>query len=146
MKGDWSRGVVGAFAAFVVIILGLVVFAMTREVDLVMDHPYERGLEYDGRIRAMERTAELAEGVEITSTPEEITLRFPQSIPRPLSGSVTLYRPSNRRSDFTVPAVSDSGGLQHITVGHLDRGLWRVRVAWTLNSQEFYSEQPVMLR
>jgi nitrogen fixation protein FixH len=146
MKSHWGKGVVGAFILFVVIILGVVVFAMTREVDLVMDHPYERGLEYDGRIRAMERTAALANRVDITSTPEDIIVRFPDPLPRSLSGTITLYRPANRHRDFTIPVNPDSASRQRIAVRGLDRGLWRVRVAWTLKDREFYSEQPVMLR
>ena len=143
MTSHWGKAVAGVFVLFVVVMLGVVVFAMTRDVDLVMDHPYERGLEYDSRIRAMERTAELAEKVDITSTPDVITVRFPG---RPVSGDITLYRPSNRRRDLTVAANPDSAGRQQIPVAGLDRGLWRVRVSWIVRDQEFFEEQPVMLR
>jgi hypothetical protein len=108
-----------------------------------MDHPYERGLEYERRIRAMERTAELAERVDITSTPDVITVRCPG---RPVTGDITLYRPSNRSRDLTVAANPDSAGCQRIPVAGLDRGLWRVRVSWIVSDREFFEEQPVMLR
>lgn len=146
MTPHWGKAVAGVFALFVILMLGVVVFAMTREVDLVMDHPYERGLEYDSRIRAMERTAKLAERVEITTTPEVITVRIPELPGRPDTGTITLYRPSSRKRDVTVPATPDSAGRQRIPVAGLDRGLWRVRVTWIVRDQEFFDEQPVMLR
>jgi len=146
MTSHWGKAVAGVIVLFVVIMLSVVVFAMTRDVDLVMDHPYERGLEYESRIRAMERTAMLAEKVDITSTPDVITVRFPELPGRPVTGDITLYRPSNRRRDLTVAANPDSAGRQRIPVAGLDRGLWRVRVSWIVSDREFFDEQPVMLR
>jgi nitrogen fixation protein FixH len=142
----WGKGVVGAFVLFVVVMLGIVFFAMTRDVDLVIDHPYERGLEYDTRIRAMERAAGLSEGIEVSAAPEAITVQFPDTLARPVTGTITLYRPSDRTRDRTILAEPDSTGRQRIPAVTLDRGLWRVRVACTSRDREFFVEQPVMLR
>jgi nitrogen fixation protein FixH len=145
MKIHWGTGVVAAFVLFVAVILTLVVMAMSRDVDLVTDHPYDKGLAYQDRIRALERTAALEGKLTVTTSPGAIVVQFPSPAPRTHGGSITMYRPDNRGMDLTLPMTVDSAGEQRIPASGLARGLWRIKLSWQEGGRDYYSEQPIML-
>jgi nitrogen fixation protein FixH len=145
MKIHWGTGIVTVFVLFVIGILALVIMAMSTDVDLVTDHPYERGLSYQNQINTLERTALSEQKPQLTVHPDEVVLRFPSAGRQVLEGTITLYRPAHRASDCTVPLVLDSAAEQHLRSVSLERGLWRIKVAWRQTSGQYYFEEPVML-
>jgi nitrogen fixation protein FixH len=145
MKIHWGTGIVTVFVVFVIGILALVIVAMSTEVDLVTDHPYDRGLSYQNQINTLERTAVSEQKPQVTVRADEVVIRFPSAGPRLSEGTITLYRPAHRASDFTVPLALDSAAEQHLRCVSLDRGLWRIKVAWRQAGEDYYFEEPVML-
>jgi nitrogen fixation protein FixH len=145
MKFHWGTGVVGAFVLFVAAILALVFMAMSRDVDLVTDHPYDKGLSYKDRIAALQRTAMLKEKPTVTAAPQGVVIRFPSTVPAGTAGNISLYRPDDRLRDRAIPIAPDSTGEQAVRVDSLDRGLWRIAVAWRQGGMDYYFEQPLML-
>jgi hypothetical protein len=145
MTMHWGKSLVAAFGVFVLGILALVVFAMSRDVDLVTEHPYERGLGYQKQIGILQRTAALQHKLELRVRETDLVVTFPPQPGGHPSGSIILYRPADRSRDLIIPAETDSSGSQVIPTAALDRGLWRVQVAWEQEGIAFYSEQPIML-
>jgi nitrogen fixation protein FixH len=145
MKIHWGTGIVTVFVVFVIGILALVIVAMSTEVDLVTDHPYDRGLSYQNQINTLERTAVSEQKPQLTVRADEVVIRFLSAGPRLSEGTITLYRPAHRASDFTVPLALDSAAEQHLRCVSLDRGLWRIKVAWRQAGEDYYFEEPVML-
>jgi nitrogen fixation protein FixH len=145
MKIHWGTGIVTVFAVFVIGILALVIVAMSTDVDLVTDHPYDRGLSYQNQINTLERTAVSEQKPQLTVRADEVVIRFLSAGPRLSEGTITLYRPAHRASDFTVPLALDSAAEQHLRCVSLDRGLWRIKVAWRQAGEDYYFEEPVML-
>jgi hypothetical protein len=65
---------------------------------------------------------------------------------RAVTGTVTLYRPSDRNADRVVRLSLDDGGRQRIRVdGPSAHGRWTVKLAWRTGQREFYREQIVWL-
>jgi nitrogen fixation protein FixH len=145
MKVHWGTGIVTVFVVFVIGILALVIMAMSTDVDLVTDHPYDRGLSYQNQINTLERTAVSEQKPQLTVRADEVVIRFLSAGPRLSEGTITLYRPAHRASDFTVPLALDSAAEQHLRCVSLDRGLWRIKVAWRQAGEDYYFEEPVML-
>lgn len=145
MKIHWGTGIVAVFVLFVTGILALVIMAMSTDVDLVTDHPYDRGLSYQNQITTLERTALSEQKPQFAVRADEVVIRFPSAGPRVSEGSITLYRPAHRASDFTVSLALDSAAEQHLRSVSLDRGLWRIKVAWRQGNEDYYFEEPVML-
>lgn len=146
MKIHWGVGIIAGFVLFVLGILILVGISVTRTVDLVNDHYYDRGLKYQERIGTLQRTAALEKKVHVSVNAQELTVQLPhQAAGLPLTGTITLYRPSSKADDISTPLAPDSAGCQRISTTRLDRGLWRIQVSWKAGSTEYYSEQPVMV-
>jgi len=146
MKIHWGVGIIAGFLLFVLGILALVGLSMTRTVDLVNDQYYEKGLQYQERIGILRRTAALEKKVLVSVYADDLTVQIPhQAADLPLTGTITLYRPSSKAEDFATPLAPDAAGCQHIATTHLDRGLWRIQISWKAGTTEYYSEQPVMI-
>jgi len=146
MKIHWGIGIFAGFVLFVLGILVLVGLSMSRTVDLVNDQYYDRGLKYQERIGTLQRTAALEKKVVISVHADELTVRMPyRTAGPPITGTITLYRPSSKLKDFAMPLAPDSAGCQHIRTTRLDRGLWRIQISWKAGGTEYYSEQPVMI-
>jgi nitrogen fixation protein FixH len=145
-KSRWGVGLVTAFVIFVVVMLGVAGFLMMQDVNLVADTYYEKELQYQNRIHAMERTRALgsAAGIERSST--GLIVRFPHTMPMGESaGKIVLYRPADRSADRTLPVAPDSLRQQHIVTASLAPGLWRCQVSWTMDREDYYLEQPFMV-
>jgi hypothetical protein len=142
----WGKGLVAAFALFIAVILVMVAIAMSERVDLVTDTYYDQGLRYQERIDAA-RSGSGEEGMTVDMQDGAIVLRFARRYPEdPIEGSVTLYRPADKSRDMTVPVVVDAEGVQRIPAVALDRGLWRVKAAWTVRGEARYHEEPLVLQ
>jgi nitrogen fixation protein FixH len=146
MKVHWGTGIIAGFVLFVLAILILAGIAVTQTVDLVNDQYYNKGLKYQERIGILQRTAALEEKVHVSVDAQQLTVQLPHhSAGLPLTGIITLYRPSSKVQDFAAPLSPDSAGCQRIPTTRLDRGLWRIQVSWKAGGIEYYSEQPVMI-
>jgi len=143
----WAAGLAAAFGVFVAGLCVMVVMSVTKNIDLVADDYYEKGLRYEERIQTVQRTQALGEQVGIRAGKDAVDLSFPRRFsPGVVKGEVRLYRPSDRRLDVAVPVRLDSTGQQRIQTGDLERGLWKVQVSWTYGGVDYYNEQPMILR
>jgi nitrogen fixation protein FixH len=144
---SWGSGVAFGIGIFILAVLVLVGISFSSKTDLVADRYYEKGIQYQERISILERTAAREEKLVVTVDSSAIVIMFPRSggAVTPLSGTIILYRPSDRTRDLSVPVAPDRAGLQRLPASSLDRGLWHLKVSWREGELEYYSEQPVML-
>lgn len=145
-KSHWGTGIVLVLVVFLVVMLSIVGYLMTQDVNLVTEKYYEKEIAYQGRIRALERTRALGNDVGIATAPGAIIVRYPATLASStIDGRVLLYRPSGRSSDRVLPATADSAARQVIPFSGLSSGLWRVQVQWIVRGEEYYLEQPFMV-
>jgi hypothetical protein len=145
-KSRWGTGIVLVLVVFLVVMLSVVGYLMTQDVNLVTEKYYEKEIAYQGRIRALERTRALGSEVRIETGPGAIIVRYPATLAlSTLDGRVLLYRPSGRTSDRVLPAIADSAARQVIPFSGLSSGLWRAQVQWIVRGEEYYLEQPFMV-
>lgn len=145
-KNRWAPGLVLVFVLFVAVMLGITGFLVTQDVNLVTDSYYDKELQYQSRIQAIERTRALGASAGLERTAEGILLQFPGGVTRmEVTGTVTLYRPADRAADRILPVAPDSLWQQFIPTTALATGLWRCQVHWTMRQEEYYFEQPFMV-
>lgn len=143
----WGSGIAIGIGVFVVALLAMVGISVFSRTDLVTDGYYERGIDYQERIAVLERTAAREEKLTATVEASAIAIVFPRRAGGvvPLSGTIILYRPSDRARDLSIPVAPDSVAFQRIPTAGLERGLWHLKVSWREGELEYYSEQPVVL-
>jgi hypothetical protein len=146
-KSRWGIGIALGIGGFVLAIAVMVVISLSSPTDLVTDRYYERGIAYQEQIATLQRTVAREEKLAVALEDGGIRIVFPRREEVvPLSGTILLYRPSDKSRDRSVPVLPDSTGSQRISSAGLERGLWKVKVSWKEKGTEYYGEEQVMLR
>jgi hypothetical protein len=144
----WGAGVALVYAAFACGTLGFVGFAIAHPAELVGADYYARSLAHDDRMAATTRADGL--GDLFTCVPSGdgraliVTARGRASA-APVTGSLTLYRPSDVRADRTLPFAPDARGVQRVSIEGLAHGRWVLQLQWQAQGLTYYHEQHVVV-
>jgi nitrogen fixation protein FixH len=143
----WPASIVGFFAVAIIFLITFVAWAMRQREDLVSADYYEREVRYQQQLDSLNRSQALATQVVVTFDPEQqvIVITLPGDASRDATGRVHLYRPSDARLDRELPLALNAQGVQRLDAKALDHGLWKVRVKWNANGQEYFLDQPVIV-
>lgn len=145
---NWGKGIVIAFIIFVTLILSVVFFSMTQDVNLVSEDYYKQEIEYQERIDDLKNTMALIEKPNLTkSGPSVITVTFPNEVYDGFKeGTILFFRPSNASRDFTIEISLDSAGQQVINMAKMKEGAWRAKMSWSSNDGKGYYDEFVVVR
>lgn len=144
---SWPRGIIIAYIIFVCATLGFVAFTFTVDFDLVVPDYYNQTLVYEDQIIRKQNMATLSEPVSVQVVGSDVHVFYPDELTvSSLTGSISIYRPSNAALDKVVPVSPDSSGLQVISGSDLTKGKWTIKVTVISSNKEYYGEYPVNLR
>ncbi len=134
MKINWGTGIVIGFVLFIGFIMFMVVAMMTNNKfnhDLVTPDYYQDELMYQDEIDAETNAQSLSENISIRNNKGGITVTFPKELDYSMiKGTVSFYRPSNKKLDFDLPIELSSYKLL-IPDKNLLEGRWDIKVDWT---------------
>jgi nitrogen fixation protein FixH len=81
--------------------------------------------------------------LQIKKISEGLEVEFPQNLKiEKITGTVSLYRPSNKHLDFDLP-VSLSNAHLLIPDKRLLDGRWDIKVAWEYEGEEYLHKESV---
>ena len=147
MRINWGTGITATYVVFASATGGFVAFAMSRPVSLVSPDYYAESLREDLHLAAIRNAGALGQAVAIRSNRvDRIHLAVPASHARGAHGSVTLYRPSDAAADRRLTFTPNAAGAQEVDVRDFARGFWIVQLRWSVDANDYYVEQPVVLR
>ncbi|WP_109097296.1 FixH family protein [Aquimarina sp. AU58] len=133
MKINWGTAIVLVFIGFISFILYFVVKMNTNtnyEHDLVTEDYYKQELAFQNEINAEKNSKTLLEDVIVEKTAEGLTISFPEDKNyNDISGTISLYRPSNKKLDFEIP-ISLSASEVIIEDKNLLEGRWNITIDW----------------
>ncbi len=144
----WPYAIIGWMLLFGTGMAAWVVVAVRNDPELVRPDYYEQEIAYQKQIDRLSRTAAVRGDVSVAYdlAKAQVALRIPsQHLADKLTGTIHFYRPSNAKSDFTLPLAVDAAGAQTIPTTKLQSGLWKVRVSWTSSGQEYFHDQSLVL-
>jgi nitrogen fixation protein FixH len=147
-RNPWPIAITGVFILFFSGLVAFIVFATTHQVDLVRPDYYEQELQFQHQFERLKRTQQLSQPVTVAydSSQQCIQIRLPPAQPGRISGRISLYRPSDARLDQELPLAVQADGAQRVDARKLRGGLWKVRLRWTVDGEEYYFDQPVVIR
>lgn len=147
-QSRWGLGIWALYGGFVVFILILVVYVSTHNFDLVEPDYYDRELSYQQVIDSKQRAEALPQKLVMAFMPERsaLQLTFPTDLATAgISGSVTLYRPSNKRWDRSYELAVSAAGEQIVSLDSLIPGFWRAKVEWRVGEIDYLSEDKFLI-
>ncbi|MFV9483568.1 FixH family protein [Christiangramia sp. ASW11-125] len=141
MKINWGTGIVIGMLAFISFIMYFVVTMMSSsdyDHDLVVEDYYKAELHYQQDIDAQENAFALNEQISLERRGESLIIIFPEGIDlENTMGTVSLYRPSNKKLDFSIPFSEIKSSEFKIPANQLVNGRWNVKVTWKNDEKEF---------
>lgn len=147
-RNPWPIAIIAYFIVFITFIASFITFATRQKVDLVRSDYYDDEIGYQKQIERESHTLSGSSKVTIAykADTQQIVLRFPgkQDFTN-TTGNIHLYRPSDASIDQEMPLAVGVDGMQSLDAKKLKFGLWKVRVQWTVNGEEYYSDQPLVV-
>lgn len=144
----WPLAIVGAFALFILGIVTLIIAASSQRADLVSADYYEQEVRYQDQIERLRRTEpfdreiqakmDAAAGSLVISLPAAHAGRNP-------TGWIRFYRPDAARLDQEFVLNPDAQGRQQLSIAGMSAGLWKVRLEWTVDREEFYADRQIVI-
>ena len=140
MKINWGTGIVIAFICFISFIMYFIITMSTNDkydFDLVTEDYYGQELEFQEDLNKEEHSKTLKTNINFTKTEAGVTINFPKDIDyKNITGTVFLYRPSNKQFDFEIP-ISLSNHNLLIPDKRLLGGRWNIKIDWKYNDNSY---------
>ncbi|MFY0483468.1 FixH family protein [Flavobacterium sp. PLA-1-15] len=149
MKINWGTSIVIAFGLFMTFILFFVFKVQSNpkyDNELVVDEYYKHDAHYQDEMAKIQSAEDLAEKPKISSSEGNIKVTFPAEFnPKNIKGTVSLYRPSNKKLDFEIPiSLSDSTLL--IPKNKLVGGRWDITLNWEYEKKPYQFKEVLYLQ
>jgi nitrogen fixation protein FixH len=147
-RNPWPYALVAYFAVFITSIVSYAVFAVAQRQDLVRSDYYEEEMRFQKQMERVQRSGSLPATIGLTQGPvgRSLVISLPPShVGRASSGTIELYRPSDSRLDRNLPLAAGADGVQRVDAAGLNDGLWKVRVRWTVDQHEYFSDRSLVI-
>ena len=146
MKINWGTAVVIAFGLFMTFILYFVFKVQTNskyDNELSDDAYYKKELIFEAEMQKEQNAVNLNENVIISNDKEGVTITFPDNFEfSKISGTIYLYRPSNKKLDFNIPIALTSNSIL-ISKEKLVSGTWNLSIDWRFEGKNFLNKQNI---
>ena len=140
---NWGKSIIIAFACFAGVIASLVTISMKQDVNLVADDYYKQELAYQDQIDRKDNYNKLEDKpvVLLDASGNFIDVQFPpELIKRWNSGQIHMFRPSTSKWDKKYEIALDQSGKQRIDITALPGGVWKAKINWKSDNEEYYTE------
>lgn len=155
-RGRWIPWLfVAGFAVIIAVNATLIVFAARTFSGLVVENPYQKGLEYNAEKAQIDRQGRLGWQYLVVAAPKasrpgemEIELHWTDAARAPLDNLVIsghLERPVENVAPLQVAFVAMGGGRYRSTVALPERGAWDLYVTATRGSDRFEAAERLIM-
>lgn len=143
MKITWGKGITIAMIAFMSFILYMVFTLMATNTDLESEDYYQKEIEFETEIKAVNNTNKLNEKVKVSQNEDFLIVQFP-NLENMDSLSVFLFRPNNEKEDqlFTI---EDSKTLM-IPNKKLKIGSYNLKIQFKIKDELYMQKESVKIQ
>jgi hypothetical protein len=148
MKINWGTGIVIAIALFMSFILYFVIKVQVNskyDNELVVEEYYKHDAVFGNEMKRVQNAEDLAEKPIFTQTTAGVTIVFPDVfVPNKIKGTVSLYRPSNKKLDFET-SISLSNPTLLIPKSKLVGGRWDINMEWQYDGKQYLTKEIIYI-
>ena len=144
----WPYAIVVCMILFMSYIAMFVYIAMNQDVDLVSKDYYEQEIKFQDQIEKVRRTQALGDVMlNYSADNNSVLLQMPATYKdKILSGTITLFRPSNDKLDKQLPLQLGRDQSQLVDTKDLESGIWKVRVNFSDGEETYYTEKTIQIQ
>jgi hypothetical protein len=138
--GKW---IVVSFVLFATFMAVLVTVCVRQDISLVSKTYYDEEIQFQSQIERERNTQQLDKKPSVELHGTELTLAWNQDVPV-TRASISLFCPSNAKMDRTF-SLPEGNKSQVFELDEMNKGMYRVKLRWTMNNKEFYQEEVINL-
>jgi len=141
---NWGTGIFIFYTLFAISLFYQVYKSTQYDHNLVVENYYEDDLNYQSRYDQMQNSRSLKAGlaIQLNKEQQKISLEFPTDM-QGISGSLLLYRPSDKNLDQHLPITLGPDNKMDIPFHGLLAGRWKVEVKWEQGGKAYYDKKVV---
>jgi len=141
---NWGHKLTIFIVAFLVVMLGMVVFATMQTNEMIDDNYYQKELEYQDVIDARQNLMDVSTNNLVSQTLLEVAITLPPGTFEKLeSGNIELLRNDSKSKDVQLAIVPNGSNRRTIPKSELLKGMYKSRIKWKNDGKEFYKEESV---
>jgi hypothetical protein len=141
---NWGKWIVLSFILFAIFIGTLVIVCVRQNISLVATDYYKQEVNFQQQIDRIKNTEQLARKPEILISDGQLHISYVQ-FNAIQNGELTLFRPSNEASDMIFKLKVSSDSVQVFDLSAQQKGMYKAKMKWSVNSKEYYFEETVYL-
>ncbi len=146
MKWNWGTKLVIAMAAFMIMVIAMVIYMMRQDVSLVEPDYYPRGQAYEELIQKARNTIPFAEDIQAKVENGTVMVVFPPFFePEATKGEVHFYHRMSDSGDHHVDLVLDNSGLFSYPSSEL-KGRYVLKIDWEQHGIGYYTEKNIVIK
>jgi hypothetical protein len=149
IKLNWGTAIVIAFALFISFIMYFVLKVQSDskyDNELVVEEYYKHDIHFQDEMVRIQNAHDLTKKPNISESSNGITIVFPKDFKQnKIKGTVTLYRPSNKKFDFIVP-ISLSNSTLEIPNTNLIDGRWDINMEWEYEGKLYLTKEVIYIK
>lgn len=145
MKIEWNWGtkLVIAMAAFMIMILSMVVVMIRQDVSLVEKDYYPKGQAYQEMMKKVQNTLPYKDDIRVDVNNEKLLVQFPEFFkPSATTGYVQIYHRISDSEDHFARLVLNENGIFTFPAKEL-RGRYILKIHWQHDGIEYYAENNI---
>jgi hypothetical protein len=141
---NFGKWILLSFVMFAIFIGVLVTVCVRQDVNLVSASYYREELEHSVKMQKMRNAEELEIKPEISVSGAVVKISFPEfsELDR---GDLTVLRPSDSSLDEKFALRRTSDRVVEYTLSKPDRGLYRIRMDWSMKGKDYFFEKMVVI-
>lgn len=144
---NWGNRLLIAFIIFGAGIFYLVYRSMHTNFELVEKDYYKSELHYQQVIDGSNRAGELHSSVKLEQRENNIHLQLPEEMKRKkVTGDILFYCAYDEKKDQRIPIKVDDEGIQVFKPGTISPGNYTVKINWSCDSNNYYTEKTLTVR
>ena len=138
--GKW---IVVSFIVFATFMAVLVTVCMRQDISLVSKTYYDEELQFQHQIDRERNTKGLPQKPSFELRGTVLRLAWNQQTPVS-SATINFFCPANAKMDRTIelPSGNDDQSFQ---LDEMNKGMYRVKLRWTMDNKDFYQEEIINL-
>jgi len=141
MKFNWGTGILLTIIIFMAIMIGIIVFSMNQQVNLVSPDYYPKGVNHEKHLEKQRNLANLSSKVSYTKSTDSLTIIFPDEFRnKRVEGSVQFYFMTNFEKDIKKDIDLDTNQSQSFSLNQFENGRYLIKLNWFASEMAYYQE------
>jgi hypothetical protein len=140
---NFGKWIVVSFVLFAIFIATLVALCLREDVSLVSKDYYKEEIAYQQQLERLHNTAQLSKKPDVKFI-ERVGLKVVWGPDAKIDkGELKLFCPSDVKRDKQF--ILNSSNEQIFQAEHLRRGLYKIKLLWSMGGKEYYFEQEIFI-